>query len=317
MKKMNDERTSKLFEIFNIDEDMNFNKENILTTELNDYDNYRMFRFCDATRTEDANLDKESTDEELESHFENSQEELENCKLWKVGEKIKHLLSLTKPASIDDINLPFDEFFIDEGFNFDGQRVFGIKISKGELNTFSVLDEFSRWLIKTGKNKNISQEDLDKNFNENCVFIRYGLFDGEVFRSVCIVYDYKKMKNLTNRKGNKIDNQIVNFVSNLLLFLNEPRVVIYIQEPNNKRRKKKGKIPSIIKTKIEIGLENYIEKIYFNGLSHSKLDFSFWVRGHWRRLLSPKFKNKQGQKIWIAPHICGTGIMPPQVFEVS
>jgi len=331
-----DDRTEKIMDIFGLTGLMNcddndidkfkFNNEEILSLELTDYDNYRIFQICDFIRTEDMNLRekireregyKSIDDEEMESNFRQSKEELEECKLWKVGKKIKHLLSLTKPSAIKEINLPFNEFFIDEDFSFGEQRVFGIKISKGEINVFGVLNDFLRYQVETEQNKNISKEDLDKNFNEDCVFIRYGLFDGEEFRSVFIVYDYKKMKSLTNRKG-EIDKTITNFVSNLLLFLNEPRIVTYIQQPNNKRRERKGKIPlpSLIKTRIEIGLENYIEKIYFNGLSNSKLDFSFWVRGHWRKLLSPRFKNKQGQNIWIAPYICGEGIMPPQVFEV-
>jgi hypothetical protein len=39
--------------------------------------------------------------------------------------------------------------------------------------------------------------------------------------------------------------------------------------------------------------------------------------GHWRRFLSPRFVNKRGQKTWIAPHINGEGLMPPQIFEIT
>jgi len=332
MKNM-DDRTEKLAELFGLDKMMEndgdgkfLNTSEILSLKLTEYDNYRLFKICDAIRTDDMNMGfspASLTEEEAANYYEVNTEELEKCKLWKVGEKIKHLLSLTKPSSINEINLPFDDIFIDEDFTFNNQRVFGIKISKNETNALSSLTDIFKWMATTGRNKNIKIEDLNKIYDENCVFIRYGLFDGEVFRSVFIVYDYKKMKDRTMRKKSdtkEIDKTIVNFVSNLLLFLNEPRIVTYvIDNNNNEKRIKKGKIPlpSILRTRIEIGLENYIDKIYFNGLSQSKLDYSFWVRGHWRKLISPRYKNKQGQNIWIAPYICGEGMMPPQIFEIK
>lgn len=320
---MRDERTKILLENFNffnyINDKGNLDKEAILNTELNEYDNYRLFEWCNIEKTEEMGVFEDRTQEEAVEVFKLNREELENCKMFKCGNALKHLLSLTKPSRYGEINLPFEHIFIDEDFKIDDKRVFGIKIGK-EDNLFSIWAEFMDWAIDTGENKNITKEQAKKIIphGEDIIYIRYGIFDGENFRSICIPYDFKNLKNLNKRKD-KSDEIVTNFVSNLLLFLNEPRVSIYIQSPNNERRIKKGKIPlpSLLRTKIEIGLEEYIEKVYFNGLSHSKLGFSFWVIGHWRRLLSPKFTNKRGQKIWIAPYICGEGLMPPQIFEVK
>lgn len=44
---------------------------------------------------------------------------------------------------------------------------------------------------------------------------------------------------------------------------------------------------------------------------------AFWVRGHYRHLKSERFKNKQGQMIWIPPYIKGNGELLDKVYEMK
>jgi hypothetical protein len=120
-----------------------------------------------------------------------------------------------------------------------------------------------------------------------------------------------------NKEDYEIENMIETFITNLILFFNEQRITIYINEHNNERRIRKNKIPipSQIITKMSFDLENYIEKIYFNGQSNSHLDYAFWVRGHKRRLISPRYKEQK--IIWVSAFLKGEGLQPPQIHKIE
>jgi hypothetical protein len=147
----------------------------------------------------------------------------------------------------------------------------------------------------------------------------YNLERGRTIKRDKLLFNDGKDKDNDYKLSKILEKSVTNFVTNLLLFFNEPRVVTYIFNRPQKNREKKGliPIPSEIRTKIHIDLKDYIEKIYFTGESHSKLGFAFWVMGHNRILKSDYYINKKGEKIWIPAHIRGEGLMPPQVFEVT
>ncbi|RPI76020.1 MAG: hypothetical protein EHM47_00855 [Ignavibacteriales bacterium] len=341
-----DKRTQQLLRIFvknwdDENDDSKFDNESILNTELIEYDCLRLFKYftqvnsskdIDTSKARDKLRVTEIGDRELATH---QKETLKNCKIFSLSKPIKHLLQLTKPCEIkEEIKLPFNSMFIDTDI-FDDKnnlRIFGILIEFFDRKIFQDLNN----KIKSDLNlKEQMKYDLAfsiETLTEVPIIAVSTLFYAEekgMFHIVDFNFDLssgkiikKKLKiiGINRDKYQTIIEKVVSvLITNLLLFLNEPRVIIYIKESNNERRAKKGliPIPSQLKTKIEVGLENYIEKIYFNGLSHSKLGFSFWVRGHWRRFLSPRFVNKRGQKTWILPHISGEGLMPPQVFEVT
>jgi hypothetical protein len=318
---MTDERTEKMYELFKGKDSKKWNDNAILNLELAEYDAYRWFKFiCDENAEIGNRINNRIAKAQAEELSSN------NTKLFRVNPSLNHLLLLTKSSKIEqEIKMPFNNIFIDTDLklneNIRIMGIFLILVTKEDIRDLN-----NQYLKIAGKE---FYPNLEKSDYAQCS---------------CLFYDKERDEfafideniNLNNGKHipkveelNGINNddkfdkiirkELRNYVLNFLLFLNEPRVTMYIQEPNNQRRERKGliPIPSLLKTKIEVGLENYIEKIYFNGLSHSKLGFSFWVRGHWRRFLSPRFVNKQGQKIWIAPHISGEGLMPPQVFEVT
>lgn len=289
--------------------------DKIKELELTEFDSYRIQRML----LEIGRQKGGETSSLLLKQFED-----ETTKIFTLSKQVKHLLSLTKPSKLtEELKLPFENLYI----NFDyldekeGFRLFGIYLNFVDKQFIEYTNQFFQ--KKTGKNfinaKNslVTVSALIFSKKEGgflwCDFI-INLKTGKINDRPEKKKQEKKWREI--QFGKKI---LKDLIINLLLFLNEPRITIYIQEPNNQRREKKGliPIPSVLRTRIEIGLEEYIEKIYFNGLSHSKLGFSFWVRGHWRKFISPRFVNKQGQKIWIAPHIAGEGLMPPQVFEVT
>jgi hypothetical protein len=319
------ERTRNILKIFGCDtEDFeDFNFEEIIDFQPAPLDCWRIFRFFYGMENFSELSEKEQ--EELEKTEDII--DLDNCKLWRVEEDVKKMLELTKPSKNTKVNLPFPEMFFDVDLNFQGRRVFGIKIGD-DINTISVLADFINWQKKQKEGmENLTDEEINKILptGENIINIRYVVFDEK--RKSALVPTLRFDLNELKLKGVKPkdkrildeEKEIANFVANALLLLNEPRVVVYIQErENNERRIKRGKIPipTALITKIEVGLKNYIEKVYFNGLSHSKLDYSYWVRGHWRMFSSPIFIHKQGQKIWIPPFIRGSGLLVPQVFEM-
>jgi hypothetical protein len=137
-----------------------------------------------------------------------------------------------------------------------------------------------------------------------------------------IVYDGKDLNDLSETNARKISKPIlylVDYVKNLLLFLNEPRVIVKSRSVNNKRRVKKGltPIPSLLVTRITEELKKYIYEGYKRSEARKKLGYAYDVRGHWRTLRSPRYGEKQGTQIWVKDHTRGDGLKPPQKFQVK
>lgn len=325
---MKDQRTKDLinsFGNFNQDDIIEWDWKKIKEKELIEFDSYRLFHVFSEIYGDNGKVGDKGIMNESIAKYQLEELNKNNAKMFILQDHIKHLLLLTKPSKIkEELKLPFESLFID--FNYideDNQfKLFGIYLSF-----------ISKDLIKNLNQTFSKITNKEPPFKEgNAVSISTLMFNKEkgLFIFVDTILDLStgklikplKIEGLDSKpdKYNKIiNNFMITIVTNLLLLLNEPRVVIYIQERNNERRMKKGliPIPSLLKTKIHVDLNNYIEKIYFNGLSHSKLGFSFWVRGHWRTFKSLRYINKKGQKIWITPHLVGEGLTPPQIFEVT
>ena len=306
---MEDERTTKIMQGFL--EGTKLSATKINEFQPNSYDCYRIFK-----ATLDYEYRSEIQSPQQEQLIRTSLNILEQSKLFRINEKIKYLLlpELTTKSFIHKgYKMSFDNLFFDLSLTINKCKIFGIVVSK------LMKDSFFYEIY------NIRDEIITEG-----VIIQIVYFSKE---NNCFVRTTTIMDINTGQKGiipdlvpesisdeeKQVTEYVSSFLFNMLHFLNEPRVTIYIQDRNSKARAKRGLIPlpSELKTKIQIDLENYIEKIYFTGLSHSKLGFSFWVRGHWRSFNSPRFVNKQGQKMWILPHIRGEGLMPPQIFEVT
>jgi len=70
-------------------------------------------------------------------------------------------------------------------------------------------------------------------------------------------------------------------------------------------------------TKVFIRATGDLKRYISNNHSGWKLTHKFEVRGHWRRFLSAKFTNKQGEKTWIKPYMKGDGIKVKKEYIVA
>ena len=334
---------------------LKLNPSDLLTINFNIYDSYRIFFFelyviCKKSKDTKNKEDLKFFYVLLDLFLTNS------LKLFFCDNKTKFLLDNMQSIKHErKINLPFDIIFLDVDFIIpeDESRIIGITIQK-ENDQFGYMKNIKEYEKILEEGSDYTEEELKylreklkdfknfKNIND--------LYEGDEAIDISFVINLqdedrteegtgtqitnfmfnlstgKILNNFDDRstkKGIKIENaikKITNFVNNFLLYMNEPRVVIYSKnDVDSNKRLKRGliPIPSLLITKIEIGLQEYMEKIYLNKESHSKLGFAFWVRGHTRKFKSDYYINKKGEELWIKSHIKGEGLMPPQVFSVT
>lgn len=344
----NDERTLKLLDLFNFGKDKNYIFEGcdwdaIYNTELNEYDCWRLFNFfLEMTSRNKNSINSPHLQNDIEKAKETKEELKENLKMFVMKEETKSfLMNLKHPKKIkDELKLPFDKIFLDTDIKVnENLRIFGIFgyfFPKTEMKKLE--EDVAKMLEKDSQNtflKNLHNQLSSTKSNALVLKFLYSYRDdaGTVFLFDNCLYDLEKGKFIDRVKrfyndGNDdktdfktsilLQKEVAHFMTNVLLFFNEPRVVTYIFERPQKNREKRGliPIPSEIRTRIHIDLQNYIQKVYFTGQSHSKLGFAFWVIGHYRTLHSNYYIHKKGEKIWIPCHIRGEGLMPPQVFEI-
>jgi hypothetical protein len=123
---------------------------------------------------------------------------------------------------------------------------------------------------------------------------------------------------------------IENFIMNFCCFCNDPRVILVnrkMTEDMIKKRMKRNQtiVPNVITTFINDELKKYIlekndffKSIYDSkkkGVHHLNL-YKYWVKGHYRKLRSERFKNKRGCVLWIAPFTRGEGLEITQLFSL-
>lgn len=344
-----DDRTNKLLSsIYNLedgDEGL-INKDKIMNIEFTPYDTYRLMgvfagQYCHDELLEEMNT---PTMQRMNMVSKLVLASIPDSKMFMVDKKLKFLIGLTKPASIKaaELKLPFNELYFDIDFKIDEHtRVIGMMVSHLGVDK----EDFLKSINETSEKLNLQHigKALTDAFSKNLIMIKYmcavnyDVYEQEHMDHAMILfdgfyYDLDTMKfanpvgmrqGMTakeKRKSKLVKKIISGYVSNLLLFLNEPRIKVSSKpDLDNQKRIKRGKIPlpSLLITRIDTSLKEYMEKIYYTGESHSKLDYSFWVRGHWMMFKSNRYINMKGQKIWVAPYIKGEGLMPPQVFLMS
>ncbi|KKM92293.1 hypothetical protein LCGC14_1220010, partial [marine sediment metagenome] len=232
-------------------------------------------------------------------------EQLRNTKIFHIEEALGLALERTR-NKIYNRHLPFDNMFFEYNMNFKDFNIIGFHITKDKFGVTITIHYLKE--------------------NNNVLSQHIGFFDRFDEENPIESGVLKDMTKLT-AKLNKIDlmkkkdkRHIRNFFCNFLDFLNCPDVDIVVIERTEKENRKrvligKNPIPSQtfirVKGKLKIYLNELKSAGYFN-YSHR-----FWVRGHFRTLRSPKWKNKQGTKIWIPPYIKGKGRLIERVYEVE
>jgi hypothetical protein len=121
-------------------------------------------------------------------------------------------------------------------------------------------------------------------------------------------------------RGKKIMSFLTRFITNFLMFINNPDVEVVSRRRSAKsmsRRAKQGKFPVRETNRIILRgrIKRYVER--FGGeLLSSSFDHRFWVRGHWRTFRASRYRERQGVSIWIEPYIKGRGDMREKSYSL-
>jgi len=251
---------------------------------------------------------------------------VKESKLFVVEEEISWMFNTTKPSVKNKIlKLPFDNIFLNDSFKYLNIKIHGINIKsfEGGLDSASpeqkekrVRDFFKEEKINASEKeiKEAIEEELEDIGNIKISALLEdedgkGLF--EMFSIRLDNFEVSRTSKIMQKENKTINyrKKIKDYVVNAILFLNEPRVITYDINVNNKRRERSGKIPipTLLMTRIERDLKQYISIGYKNSPT-CPLGYSYQVMGHWRTLKHPKYKENIGRKIWIPPHWKGEGI---------
>jgi hypothetical protein len=120
-----------------------------------------------------------------------------------------------------------------------------------------------------------------------------------------------------NKEEIKLISNLRTFVCNILDFMNNPDAeFIEYNKPSERLESQMNhnKI-NYIYVRVTGKLKIYMD--YLKKENSFEYGHKFWVRGHFRRFKSPKYKDKVGQKIWIVPYIKGTGHLINKIYQVS
>jgi hypothetical protein len=270
-----------------------------------------------------------STGNTTDSFVGNIMQGLNAAHVFEVSDTIKKLLLMTDPPNKnDDIPLPFKYFFLDVQFTREELANVGIHIRA---------DEITGALVTKGELiLHNHDEDLQKVIDENepvvlghalrtTIFSRMpdgeGWFD--TFNTNINLDEAAKEMDagvLTNPTSDEKAKKFIHkFVINFLNFIHNPEVELIEHkrsEKNRKRRIKEGKVPLPTTSTIRVNgsLKKYID--YIEGESHlTRFEYRFWVRGHYRRLMSDYYKEKR--IIFVPPFIKGKGILVEKFYSVE
>jgi len=254
---------------------------------------------------------------------------LQGAHVFEVGDTIKKLLMMTDPPNKnDDIPLPFKYFFLDCKFTKEELAEIGVKIKPSAV--IGVLVTEGQLILK--HKDYIIQEVLDN--GEPVVMgrgIRMTPFslmpDGEgwfdTFNTNINLTENALDLNVTVLNNKTSDHNtkkfIHKFVINFLNFIHNPEVELIEHKRSEKsiaRRKKEGKVPIQSSSTIKVNgtLKKYIDMV--EGQGHMlNFGYRFWVRGHYRRLMSDRYKEKK--IIFIPPFIKGKGILVEKFYSVK
>jgi len=270
-----------------------------------------------------------STGNSSKAFIENITCGLKYSHVFEVGDTLKKLLMMTEPPNKnDDIPLPFPFFFLDceftkeelaeVGITIKAKSIVGALVTRGDLilknekkeyqemldqgtavkmghamrtTTFSLMPDGEGWFDTFNTNINLVENALDLNATV--------------------------LENPTSDPRAK--KFIHKFVINFLNFIHNPEVELIEHKRSEKsiaRRKKEGKVPISTTTQIKVNgtLKKYIDMVESEG-QMMNFGYRFWVRGHYRRLMSDRYKEKK--VIFIPPFIKGKGILVEKFYSVK
>jgi len=226
--------------------------------------------------------------------------------------------------------MPFDKMFIDITQEFEPGR--GIKGHVGKYNSNGKIEKIciddipknEKWKYEDGApkatkcimrglfiNNNIDNKVIDIYAPIEIIFTTR---TGENY-SMNVMWDSNIGVDLNKNTLPVIDDyakeKIKEFICNILDFINHQEVELVCGEKHNRNdlRIKRGKVP--LPARYYLVLKGKLKKYVNETIKYNEkaweLGHRFWVRGHWMEFKHKRYKNKQGQKIWVLPYIKGKG----------
>jgi len=268
---------------------------------------------------------EKENDETLRNFINNIDDKIKLAKIFFIDDKQKNffVMGKVKVQKYMDIKLPFDMMFFDVSFTKEELKEYGIKIKSDQLIGILI----SKGYVYYAKDKDIKKDDKSKSAGENIRLTLLtrtgGYFNFETYsRNINFYNDFDNMRLFEDIKSQdkKAQHFWYKFFLNIIKFINFPNVVLKEHkrtEANIKRRIKKGKvtIPEYIVVKLDGQMQKYIDDIYDKPRASWHYNYAFDVKGHYRHLASPRYK--EAKEIWIEPFVKGTGKKVETIYKIQ
>lgn len=267
---------------------------------------------------------------------------------FKINNDVLGLFLSTKPlVCYKALRLPFSSIYLDITIPVQEKIINGILLNQSSIcdidnkylkENFEDLYETSEWENLSHDDKNAFRESMIQGGIISITF-QIKKENGNI-RYDTLGLSYSQKGDLVIETESQILNKyeelnLISIIKNFCLFCNDPRVSLISRKMTMKdifkRRKRNQPIaPNLVVTHISEEMRRYIVesrpffyqilkniKDFFHNKKRYKLTYSYWVKGHYRKLRSEKFVNKKGEVIWIAPYKKGNGVFVKQEFVLK
>jgi len=252
-----------------------------------------------------------NTGEAFQSHIHTA---LQQCVLFHVDSDLKNLFMLTDtPKNNTGLRLPYDYLFLDVEFNKKELANMGYNIKRDTVVGFILCNGI---LVQGDKQKVVG-----KNIRITTFTLQNDMWFDTFNVLPEITDDSLKGYHLKVQTLDISDETVrelsIRFVFNFLNFMNSDDFKTIDIQPSasqNQRREREGKykIPLTKRIVLSDHITRYIAKLKSSGQFH--YNYSFWVRGHFRRLMSDRYKEKK--RLWIMPYVKGEGILVQRNYDL-
>lgn len=239
---------------------------------------------------------------------------MDDLKHFEIEDDVKELLLRTRPPRKPELHLPFDVLYLDVkfekeelegmGFHLDADSIQGIVLRRGDIMYYNKTQPEVKPVV-VGKDLRISVASTD--IRDDGKFLSITTFPSKIE----VRKDFKMKVELDiDKTAISLNDQklIADFAVNFLYFINNPDVKYrYVErsEKNIQRRIREHKpiLPSSYKITLTGESLRYLNEIKA-GL-RTECQYAFDVRGHYRQLQSPFYKQKRGVRIWVSHFVKG------------
>ena len=274
--------------------------------------------------------DNPARNERFISHINNN---IDTAKIFEINDKQKHffVMGKVKVNKKMNIKLPFPQMFLDVSFTKEELEEYGIKIKSDELIGLLITKGY---VYTQSVNEQIKDVDVpEKSVGENIRFsllLRYKDVDEihdklqfeTFFRNVIYTDDKFEDNEVIDdiSKDSKAQDFWYKFFLNLIRFINYPEIRLKEHKKSEKnlaRKIKRGKpaIPEFITVELTGVLQKYIDEVYEKPKVKWYYNYRFDVKGHPRRLTSPRYK--EPKEIWIEHYEKGVGKKVQSIYKIK